>query len=62
MYVIKKADNNTNRQVKVRPFSGDNIEGWAGNITLDFPYDYYMLQSDGVNMWIKLGGAGGVNL
>ncbi len=62
VYVIKKVDSSTSSIVNVRPNAGDNIEGWTGNITLDYPYDYYMLQSNGQNMWIKLGGAGGLNL
>jgi hypothetical protein len=62
IYVIKKVDSSTSSIVNVRPNAGDNIEGWTGNITLDYPYDYYMLQSTGGNMWIKLGGAGGLNL
>jgi len=62
IYVIKKVDLSTVDVVNVTPNTGDNIEGWTGSIGLEYPFDYYMLQSTGGNMWIKLGGAGGVNL
>jgi len=62
MYVIKKMDASTQSFVFIRPNSGDNIEGTTTYITLENPYDYNMLQSDGVNTWIKLGGAVGINL
>jgi hypothetical protein len=62
IYVIKKIDSSTASIVKVRPNTGDTIEGYNSFITLDNPYDYYMLQSVGDGSWIKLGGAGGINL
>lgn len=62
MYVIKKMDASTQSFVFIKPNSGDNIEGTTTYITLESPYDYNMLQSDGVNTWIKLGGAVGINL
>jgi len=62
LYVVKKADSFTQSFVFIEPFSGDNIEGYAGSISLENPWDYHMLQSDGQNMWIKLGGAVGLNL
>ena len=62
MYVIKKMDASTQSFVFIKPNSGDNIEGTTTYITLESPYDYNMLQSDGANTWIKLGGAVGINL
>jgi hypothetical protein len=62
MYVIKKMDASTQSFVFIKPNTGDNIEGTTTYITLESPYDYNMLQSDGVNTWIKLGGAVGINL
>jgi hypothetical protein len=66
VYVIKRISGTfstaTDGSVQIRPNAGDNIEGYSDNITLDNKYDYHMLQSDGTNMWIKLGGAVGLNL
>jgi hypothetical protein len=61
VYVIKKV-NSTAGFVYVARNGSDTFEGFGGSITLENQWDYYMLQSDGVNMWIKLGGAVGVNL
>jgi hypothetical protein len=61
VYVIKKV-NSTAGFVYVARNGSDTFEGFGGSITLENQWDYYMLQSDGVNMWIKLGGAVGLNL
>jgi hypothetical protein len=60
VYVIKRMS--STGLVQIRPNGSDTIEAFAGNITLDTQYDYQMLQSDGVDMWIKLGGAVGLSL
>jgi hypothetical protein len=60
VYVIKKV--NLGGFVYVARNGSDTFEGFGGSITLENQWDYYMLQSDGVNMWIKLGGAVGLNL
>ena len=60
VYVIKRVT--TEGQVRINPFAGDNIEGYGSYITLDTQWDYNILQSDGAFMWIKLGGAVGLNL
>jgi len=62
LYVIKKMDASTQSFIFIKPNTGDNIEGITTYITLENPYDYNMLQSDGVSTWIKLGGAVGINL
>ncbi len=62
LYVIKKMNQATQSLVDITPSAGDNIEGYTGNIQLVNQYDYNILQSDGYNMWIKLGGAVGFNL
>jgi len=62
LYVIKKMDASTQSFVFIKPNTGDNIEGTTTYVTLENPYDYHMLQSDGVSTWIKLGGAVGINL
>jgi len=62
LYVIKKDGSSTQSIVYIDPNGSDTIEGYAGSIELINPWDYNMLQSDGVNMWIKLGGAVGINL
>lgn len=62
LYVIKKMNAATQSLVDITPFAGDNIEGYNGGIQLVNQYDYNILQSDGYNMWIKLGGAVGFNL
>jgi hypothetical protein len=60
VYVIKRISDLG--IVEIRPNGSDTIEGYNNNITLDNQYDYHMLQSNGSNMWIKLGGAVGINL
>ena len=64
LYIIKKDGSSTQSVVYIEPnsFNPDTIEGYAGSIELINPWDYNILQSDGVNMWIKLGGAVGINL
>jgi hypothetical protein len=62
LYVIKKDGSSTQSVVRIDPQSGDEIEGYSGYIELINPWDYNILQSDGVNLWIKLGGAVGLNL
>ena len=62
LYVIKKMNQATQSLVDITPSDGDNIEGYTGGIQLMNQYDYNILQSDGYNMWIKLGGAVGFNL
>ena len=62
LYVIKKNGSSTQSTVNVCPWSGDCIDGYAGYVELINPWDYYMLQADGVDNWIKLGGAVGLNL
>jgi len=62
LYVIKKAGTSTYSTVTVRPRGSDCIDGYSGDIELINPWDYYMLQADGVDNWIKLGGAVGINL
>lgn len=62
LYVIKKDGSSTQSIVYIGPSASDTIEGYAGSIELINPWDYNMLQSDGVSMWIKLGGAVGINL
>ena len=64
IYVIKKDGSSTQSVVRINPNVGlgDTIEGYSGPIELINPWDYNILQSDGVNMWIKLGGAVGLNL
>jgi hypothetical protein len=62
LYIIKKDGSSTQSVVYIDPNVSDTIEGYAGSIELINPWDYNMLQSDGVNMWIKLGGAVGINL
>ena len=62
LYVIKKDGSSTQSIVYIDPNVSDTIEGYAGSIELINPWDYNILQSDGVNMWIKLGGAVGINL
>jgi hypothetical protein len=62
LYVIKKAGTSTQSTVTVRTRGSDCIDGYSGDIELINPWDYYMLQADGVDNWIKLGGAVGLNL
>ena len=62
LYVIKKAGTSTQSTVTVRTRGSDCIDGYFGDIELINPWDYYMLQADGVDNWIKLGGAVGLNL
>jgi hypothetical protein len=64
LYVIKKDGSSTQSIVYINPntSAGDTIEGYSGSIELINPWDYNILQSDGVNLWIKLGGAVGLNL
>lgn len=64
LYIIKKDGSSTQSVVYIEPNSAnpDSIDGYTGSITLENPWDYNILQSDGVNMWIKLGGAVGINL
>jgi len=62
LYVIKKAGTSTYSTVTVRTRGSDCIDGYSGDIELINPWDYYMLQADGVDNWIKLGGAVGINL
>jgi hypothetical protein len=64
LYVIKKDSSSTQSIVYISPNTGagDTIEGYSGSIELINPWDYNILQSDGVNLWIKLGGAVGLNL
>jgi hypothetical protein len=62
LYVIKKADAFTQSFVYISPSGTNTIEGYNGSITLENQWDYNILQSDGVSMWIKLGGAVGLNL
>jgi len=61
VYVIKKV-NSSSDFVYINRSGSDTIEGYGGSITLESQWDYNILQSDGVNMWIKLGGAVGLNL
>lgn len=62
LYVIKKDSSSTQSIVYISPQPTDSIEGYSGSIELINPWDYNILQSDGVNLWIKLGGAVGLNL
>lgn len=62
LYVIKKAGTSTYSTVTVRTRGSDCIDGYSGDIELINPWDYYMLQADGVDNWLKLGGAVGINL
>jgi hypothetical protein len=62
IYVIKKAGTSTYSTVKIYPRGSECIDGYAGYIELINPWDYNMLQADGVDNWIKLGGAVGINL
>lgn len=65
IYIIKKSGSSTQSTVKVCPYSSvgsECIDGYAGYVELINPWDYYMLQADGVDNWIKLGGAVGLNL
>ena len=62
LYVIKKDSSSTQSIVYISPQPVDSIEGYSGSIELINPWDYNILQSDGVNLWIKLGGAVGLNL
>lgn len=62
VYVIKKVDLSTQSNVNIYPYPGDNIEGYSDSLILTIPWDYNMLQSDGTNMWIKLGGVIGLNI
>ena len=64
IYVIKKDGSSTQSVVNIYPdvSNGDTIDGYAGSIELINPWDYNILQADGVDNWIKLGGAVGLNL
>jgi hypothetical protein len=62
IYVIKKNGSGTQSTVNVCPYGSNCIDGYAGYVELVNPWDYYMLQADGVDNWIKLGGAVGLNL
>jgi hypothetical protein len=62
IYVIKKNGSSTQSTVNVCPYGTNCIDGYQGYVELINPWDYYMLQADGVDNWIKLGGAVGLNL
>ena len=62
IYVIKKAGTSTYSTVKIYPRGSECIDGYAGYVELINPWDYNMLQADGVDNWLKLGGAVGINL
>ena len=62
LFIIKKDGSPTNSVVYINPVAGDTIEGYSGSIELVNPWDYLMLQSDGINLWLKFGGAVGLNL
>jgi hypothetical protein len=62
IYVIKKAGTSTQSTVKIYPRGSECIDGYSGYVELINPWDYNMLQADGVDNWIKLGGAVGINL
>jgi hypothetical protein len=62
IYVIKKDGSSTQSIVYISPNGLDTIDGYSDSIELINPWDYNILQSDGVNLWIKLGGAVGLNL
>ena len=62
IYVIKKDGSSTQSIVYISPNGNDTIDGYSDSIELINPWDYNILQSDGVNLWIKLGGAVGLNL
>jgi hypothetical protein len=62
IYVVKKNGSSTQSTVNVCPYGTNCIDGYQGYVELINPWDYYMLQADGVDNWIKLGGAVGLNL